>query len=213
MINNNYEVIYKHYEECYIKHGDNNLGVDWPNKNDLIKRYKLMLNIIIDKNKSNTILDFGAGCGGLYEYILDNSININYNALDISKIYCDRLEEKFKNINIYNIDILQDNIDLLPNFDYIIMNGVFTEKRDLSDEEMWNFLTNVLVKIIKKTNIGISFNVMTPNVDWKEPYLYYLSFDKITKFLKENISKNFNINQSYGLWEYTIYIYKNPIEI
>ncbi len=212
-MNNNYEVIYKHYEECFKKHGDNNLGVDWPNINDLIKRYKIMLNIIINKNVYNSLLDFGAGCGGLNEFILSNKLDIKYSALDISKIYCDKLKEKFKDINIYNIDILKNNIDIIPNFDYIVMNGVFTEKRNLSDNEMWDFLTNTIVKIFNKADIGICFNVMTPNVDWKDENLYYLSFDKITKFIKDNLSKNFIINQSYGLWEYTIYIYKNPIEI
>ena len=43
-----YEILYKHYEECFKKHGDNNLGVDWPNKNDLLTRYKIMLSIIKD---------------------------------------------------------------------------------------------------------------------------------------------------------------------
>ena len=33
-----YDVIYKHYERCLEKYGDNNLGVDWPNKEDVNKR-------------------------------------------------------------------------------------------------------------------------------------------------------------------------------
>lgn len=211
-MNNKYKTIYEHYEKCFIAHGDNHLGVDWPNENDLFKRYEVMLKIVNNKDNNNiSILDFGAGCGGLYEYILQNKINIKYSALDISEIYCKKIKEKFSEIEIYNVDILQDDINELSNFDYVIMNGVFTEKRNLSDDEMWNFLTNVILKINNKVNIGFGFNVMTPNVDWKDDKLYYLSFDKITKFLKDNISKNFIINQSYGLWEYTIYVYKNSI--
>ena len=35
-----------YYKECFDKHGDNHLGVNWPNKEDMIKRYKIGLYII-----------------------------------------------------------------------------------------------------------------------------------------------------------------------
>ena len=71
-----YKSIYKHYETCLIKHGDNHFGVDWPNYEDLITRYKIMLNIVnyFDKNIKYSVLDFGAGCGGLYDFIKSNKL-------------------------------------------------------------------------------------------------------------------------------------------
>ena len=205
-----YKNIYKHYEDCFAKYGDTCKGVDWPNYNDMILRYEIMLNIneYYKLNKFH-ILDFGAGTGNLYDHIkkIKNN-NIKYSALDISPIFCKTIEKKYDNINIYNIDIIKDNIDNLPVFDYILFNGVFTEKRNLSDDEMWDFLTNILIKIYPKVKYGISFNVMTPIVDWKDNKLFYLSFDKITQFIKKHFTKKFVINQSYGLWEYTVYILK-----
>ena len=55
---------------------------------------------------------------------------------------------------------------------------------------MWDFLTNVLLKIYPKVKYGISFNVMTPIVDWKDDKLFYLSFDKISRFIKIILVKN-----------------------
>lgn len=212
MDNEKYKEIYIHYENCFKKYGDNNLGVDWPNNEDAIKRYKIMLDIVNFFEKDNyNILDFGAGCGALYDYILKNNININYSALDISDKFCLQIKYKYPNVIVYNLDILKDNINNIPNFDFIILNGVFTEKRNLTDDEMWFFLTQIITKLYNLTNKGICFNIMTPIVDWKDDKLYYLSFDKLCKFLKEHISKNFIINQSYGLWEYTIYIFKEPL--
>lgn len=213
-MSNNYKNIYKHYETCFSKYGDTCKGLDWPNYKDMILRYKIMLDInnFYNLNKFS-ILDFGAGTGNLYEYINNiinkkNNYKIEYSALDISSIFCDTIKKKYDNINVYNIDIIKDNIDYLPIFDYIVLNGVFTEKRNLSEDEMWDFLTNILLKIYPKVKYGISFNVMTPIVDWKDDKLFYLSFDKISRFIKENFSKKFVINQSYGLWEYTVYILK-----
>ena len=207
-----YKNIYKHYEECLEKNGDNHLGVDWPNYDDTITRYKIMLDILkySNKNIKYSVLDFGAGCGGLYDFIKSNNYNnITYTALDISPKFCDIIKNKFNDINVLNIDILKNDID--HKYDFFILNGVFTEKRDLNDSEMWDFFTNILKKIWKKTNNGISFNVMTPIVDWKDDKLFYLSYDRLGKFLRENLSRNYIFNQSYGLWEYTVYVFKNPL--
>uniref|UniRef100_A0A6C0M1G4 Methyltransferase type 12 domain-containing protein n=1 Tax=viral metagenome TaxID=1070528 RepID=A0A6C0M1G4_9ZZZZ len=204
-----YKNIYKHYEKCLEENGDSHLGVDWPNYDDMIRRYKIMLNILkySNKNQNSSILDFGAGCGGMYDFIKSNNYNLNYTALDISQKFCNTIKKKFNDIDVLNIDILKQEIN--SNYDFIILNGVFTEKRDLNDTEMWDFFTNILKKLWKNTNIGISFNVMTPIVDWKDDKLFYLSYDILGKFLKENLSRNYIFNQSYGLWEYTVYVFKD----
>ena len=206
-----YQDIFKHYEQCLDKHGDSHLGVDWPNKKDALIRYKIMLDIIkyadVDTNKVSAILDFGAGCGGLLDYIQHNSINIKYSALDISSEFCSLIQKKHPNISVYQIDIIKDGTFKLPIFDYIICNGVFTEKRSLTDDEMWNFMTSIITKMFKHCKKGIAFNVMANIVDYREPHLFYLSLDKLTLFLKQELSRKYVINQSYGMWEYTVYLY------
>jgi cyclopropane fatty-acyl-phospholipid synthase-like methyltransferase len=204
-----YNVIYKHYENCFDKHGDSHLGVDWPNEDDVHKRFDVMLNIIKDNNKKVSILDFGCGCGHLLEYIQSNkNLNIEYSGLDISDKFYELCKKKFPDNNFYKIDILKEDIELLPKFDYIILNGVFTEKRNLSDEEMFSFFSKILKKIFNKTNVGIAFNVMCPIVDFKNDELFYLSYDKLGLFLKNNLSRNYIINNHYKLWEYTTFVYK-----
>jgi len=205
-----HEIISKHYERCFDKYGDNHKGVDWPNEEDLHTRYDVMLNIIKDVPKKDkvTILDFGCGCGHLLEYIQQKKINIEYSGLDISEKYVNYCKSKYPYHTFYKIDVLKEQIDELPNFDYIILNGVFTEKRELTEDEMFNFFTSVLKIIFNKTKIGLSFNVMCPIVDFKRSDLFYLSYDKLGIFLKEYLSRHYIINNNYKLWEYTTYVYK-----
>ena len=135
-----YKNIYKNYENCLQKFGTTNKGVDWPNEQDANRRYKIMLGLTKDKDIDTiSLLDFGAGCAHLNDYIVkEKLLNIKYSALDISKKFCSVIKTKYPNINIYNLDILnKDDFKLLPIFDFIVMNGVFTEKRDLSNEKMW----------------------------------------------------------------------------
>jgi len=198
--------IVEHYEECLRKHGDSHLGVDWPNEEDAKTRYKVMLNVIKNKDKECTILDFGCGCGHLFDFITDPKIK--YSGLDLSVEYINMFKNKYPDTDVYCIDILKEDIKDIPNFDYIILNGVFTERCGLSEDDMFNFIKKILIKLFNKTNIGIAFNIMTPLADWYDEKLFYLSFDKLTYFLKNKISKNLIINHNYNLWEYTVYVYK-----
>ena len=204
-----YKTIFKFYESCYDRFGDCPQGVDWPKIEDVDKRYNIMLNVIKDKNINTTLLDFGCGLSHLYEYIISNNIsNINYSGLDISEKFIEASRLKFPNIMYYNNDLLENNVDL-PQFDYIIMNGIFTEKRELTDQDMFTFLCQLISKVFSYTNIGMAFNVMSPVVDWCNDNLFYLSIDQILEYICRNLSRHVIIRHDYGLYEYTIYIYKD----
>ena len=89
------------------------------------------------------------------------------------------------------------------------MNGVFTEKRELSFEEMWLYFTELISLIYNKCNKGIAFNVMSKSVDWERDDLFHLSLDKLSGFLCKKITRNYIIRNDYGLYEYTVYLFKN----
>ena len=126
-----YTSIVKYYQDCLTKHGDSFKGVDWPNLEDALKRYSVMLDLIRMKNDLSqpvTLLDFGCGTAMLNEYITRQQIgNIIYSGLDISPEPVNISKKKFPDNDFYCVDIL-DEPDALPDFDYVIMNGVFTEK-------------------------------------------------------------------------------------
>lgn len=206
-----YNKIIKHYESCLEKYGDNHLGVDWPNLEDVFKRYKVMLDIVRfnQDNKPVTILDFGCGTAHLLEFIVKNKYEkISYSGLDISKKFIEVASKKHTNNSFYCLDIL-DAKNEIPNFDYIIMNGVFTEKRELSFDEMWEYFTNMLLVLYDKCNKGFSFNVMSKIVDWERDDLFHVSYDLLGDFLTNHINRNYVIRNDYGLYEYTVYVYKN----
>ena len=149
------------------------------------KTLELLLNVFLNEKKENEIV---------------------YSGLDINEKFYDHCIKKYPEVNFFLKDI---NInDEIPNFDYIVCNGTFTEKRDLSYEEMFDFMSNTLKTLWSKTNKGIAFNVMSKLVDWERDDLFHVSMDEIGLFLKNNLSKNFVIRNDYKLYEYTIYVYK-----
>lgn len=212
-----YAEIARHYETCFEKHGDTVQGVDWPNAEDANIRYGVMLDIIRfdprsrkrTDNEPITILDFGCGTSLLYEYICEYmSGQIQYSGLDYSKKFIEHSRHKYPQNKYYRMDVLEGT-ESLPVNDYVIINGVFTEKRDLSFDEMYRFFKAVILRLIPYAKKGMAFNVMSKQVDWERNDLFHLPFDKLAEFLTQEIGRDFIFRNDYQLYEYTTYIYTN----
>lgn len=202
--------IVSHYEDCLDKHGDTYLGVDWPNPDDAITRYRVMLDLVpaSQTTKRVSLLDFGCGASHLYDYILANQLNhIQYAGLDISEKFIRLSREKHPSTNYFCVDILNTRVQL-PIFDYVVLNGVFTEKRELAHDEMWEYFKQMISKIFGFTGGGLAFNVMSSHVDWERDDLFHLPMDKLAAFLVKDISRDFVIRNDYHLYEYTTYVYR-----
>ena len=96
----------------------------------------------------------------------------------------------------------------VPSCDYIVMNGVFTEKRGLTFDEMLAYFERTLSAVFAKAKMGIAFNVMSKHVDWERDDLFHLPFDTLARFLITSLTRNFVIRNDYGLYEYTTYVYR-----
>ena len=205
----NYYKIVQHYEDCLDKYGDTHKGVDWPNQDDASTRYRVMLDVIRESQSTKvSLLDFGCGTSHLKDYIHANHlVHIDYSGLDISEKFINLSKDKYPNTNYYCMDILYGSIQL-PRFDYVVLNGVFTEKRELSHDEMWNYFKQVILKVFEATQKGIAFNVMSSHVDWERDDLFHLPMDKLATFLTREVSRDFVIRNDYRLYEYTTYVYR-----
>jgi SAM-dependent methyltransferase len=204
-----YIEIVEHYESCLAKHGDTHLGVDWPKSQDAQTRYRVMLEVIRSLRPPVVkLLDFGCGASHLYEYILANDIGgIDYIGLDLSPKFVELSRKKFPKNRYICADILEDP-DAVPASEYIVMNGVFNEKRGLTFDEMLAYFERTLTAVFAKAQRGIAFNVMSKHLDWEREDLFHLPFDTLARFLIGALTRNFIIRNDYGLYEYTTYVYR-----
>jgi SAM-dependent methyltransferase len=205
-----YKKIVDHYEDCLDKHGDTHKGVDWPNLEDVQTRYKVMLDIAkfdMHPNTTPSVLDFGCGAGHMLSYMREQGMsNWKYVGLDLSEKFVALCKQKFPEQEFIQLDVLKEPYqgDVC---DYIVMNGVFTEKREMSFEEMLSYFEEMLVKVFPLCKRGIAFNTMSKAVDWERDDLFHLPMDVLMKFASKNLSRNVIMRNDYGLYEYTTYIY------
>ena len=205
-----YMQIVNHYEACLSKHGDTHLGVDWPNALDATVRYDVMLGVIRDTQRCISLLDFGCGAGHLLSHIQSRKLGqVSYTGIDISPKYIDLCKKKFVDgPKFMCVDILKNPPQTV--FDYVIANGVFTEKQDASFDDMFSYFRRMITVLFSMSAIGIAFNVMSKQVQWERDDLFHLSLGDVTDFIGAELSRHFVIRNDYGLYEYTVFLYKKP---
>lgn len=204
-----YKKIFQHYESCLEKHGDSHKGLDWPNVEGMITRYKVMSDVIKGEEPCN-LLDMGCGTGAFSNYLEMHKPQVEYSGADISQKFINLCKKKYPKLDFFCVDMLDaSQANQLVNYDYIVMNGIFTAKYDLSHEQMFDFLKKMLHSTFNKTVKGLAFNAMSKHVDWEREDLFHLPHDEIAKFItKELGTRNFIFRNDYGLYEYATYIYK-----
>ncbi len=207
-----YKVLQDHYEKRLNEFGPNSRGMDWPNPEDLEKRFKVLTGIINfseNGNTKKTILDLGCGVGLLVNFLKNNGLieNLNYYGVDISLKMIDAAKKLLSDFNFEVRDILKNPFSE-GKFDYVIMNGLLTEKQEMSQSQMIEFAQNIILNSYKSCSKGIAFNVMSSHVDWKRDDLFHWELDGVVEFMVKNCSRKIKIMMDYDLYEYTVHLYK-----
>jgi len=206
-----YEIV-RHYEECLLKHGASAKGMDWPNEHDLMKRFEVMLGVVRkDAVAPVSLLDLGCGAGLLIDHLIGKGIQNDYvyHGMDISEKMITAALARHAGYAFATRDIL---IDPLPpeSLDYVILNGVLTEKRTLTGEKMESYARSLIKAAFTSCRRGIAFNVMSTHVDWQRDDLFHWPLDSVAAFLVAECSRHIVVRMDYGLYEYTVYVYRKP---
>ena len=203
-----YEILKKHYEDCLARHGDTHLGVDWPKPDEARLRHEIMWGLLAS-HKPATLLDVGCGLSHFYEFLLETpgASQIQYSGLDISPEFVNLSKKKYPENEYFCVDLIQDP-NSMGTYDYLTLNGLFTQRRGMTPEAMRRFFERMLLAAFSKARVGLAFNVMSKQVDWEKEGSFHLSFDEVASFVTKNLSRKFVFRHDYGLYEFTTYVYR-----
>ena len=212
-MSNDWSALVTHYERCLARHGATPKGVDWPNVADLAVRFHTLLGLLdgAATEPRPVLLDLGCGAGLLLDYLkaTERLETVSYHGIDLSAAMVAAARARWPDRDIACRDIVQDP---LPDqsVDYVIMNGVLTEKLTLSHEAMAGIAKELIVAAFSAARVGVAFNVMNRHVEWQRPDLFHWGFDELSAFLCERVSRHYAFRSDYGLYEYTTFVWRAP---
>lgn len=193
------------YEERFKEHGDSYLSLGWTSPESTLTRYKVMLDVVElpDLNKVS-LLDWGCGLGHFYEYIQAFPLRrwVSYCGMDASSVFIRECQRKHRFVPFYELN------DELPICDYVIMNGLFTEKFDMPWQSFWDHAQTVILDGWAHTKMALAVNFMSTHLEYERGDLFHLPLDTLGDFLHNRLSREFRIRHDYKLWEYTVYVYR-----
>ena len=200
-------------EQDLDRYGDTYQGVGWTKSQkhaDL--RYRVMLELVRRPPTGRvTLLDVGCGASHLYDYMLAHGVSdIDYSGLDLSSKFLAMSSRKHPAVTYYHADLL-DEQTRVPSFDYVVLNGLFNYRGTASHDTMWTYMQALLRRVAQIARVGFAFNVMTKYLDWERDDLFHLPLDTMAAFISRDISRAFVVRHDYGLFEYTVYVYKESL--
>lgn len=204
----------KHYEESLKKHGDCSLGMDWPREKDNLRRFSVMAELfkgeVSSAGRRTKLLDFGCGTSHFYEFLQAKNLagQLAYTGIDIVPESIKISKSKFPDNRYLCLDILAST-KALGVHDYIVINGLFTQKRGMTESEMRSFLECVLSRLYPCFRKGLAFNTLSGQVDFKRRGSFHVDLNWAAKLFVSKFTRHFQVRHDYGLYENTFYLFKN----
>ncbi len=165
---------------------------------------------LFTSEQSFSVHDVGCGVGDFYGWLKQANHKlgqvIDYHGSDITSEYLDVAKRSYPEVSFQNLNIMLDPVK--KDFDYVILSGVFHQNGGVS-RKLW---TNYMEKLLQAAWIGakraIAFNVLTSDVDFFREGNFYVDLPQLQNFVTHNLSRFYQVDTSYPLFEATIFVYK-----
>src|SRR5712671_3919123 len=189
----------RHYSEQFSLHGPSSEGVDWgPDEARMFLRYDQMLKVVAYRDLVKpSLLDVGCGFGGLQRYAISKNIDLDYTGIDVAENMTDWAVVNVASGHFLHGDILDHEFN--RQFDYVVCNGILTQKLDIPALQMDQFAAQLIRKMFLLCRVGTAFNVMTTKVNYCSTNLYYRDPAEMLSWCLSEISPHVKLDHSYPL--------------
>jgi SAM-dependent methyltransferase len=202
------ETLGRYYTKCFADHGASARGVDWHDSDSLRLHYDKMLAVIRPDPRGQrvSLLDIGCGYGGLLDRAKERGLDIDYSGIDLVGEMAAHGQRRHPEARFARADIF--TFEPQRSFDYVVANGVLTEKLDVSIIEFGRFARRMIKRMFDLAGAGIAFNMMTSYVNYTAPNLYYQSPSDIISYCAAELSTKWIMDHGYEYYDFTMYVYR-----
>lgn len=204
-----------HYASVFAEHGATARGVDWGAEEDVSLRYDKMLAVLDgdhtalgeSEKRAVSMLDVGCGYGGLYKHAENRGTTLDYTGIDVVPEMIAHACATHSSATFECRDVF--DVPLTRTFDYVVCNGILTQKLKASIREMDEYAQSLITRLYSLCRRGAAFNVMTSKVNFTAPNLYYRSPVEMLAFCMSDLTDKIRLDHSYRLYDYTVYLFRS----
>lgn len=201
-----------HYAACFRDHGATVQGVDWGRDTDRhLASQRRMLHVLRNGETASpprpSLLDVGCGYGHLYATASALSIPLDYHGIDLCSSMIESARAKHPSATWHVGDLF--GFAKPQSFDYVVSNGVLTQKLDVSFPNMDRYARALVQTMFAACRCGIAFNLMTTRVNFTQPHLYYKNPIEFLAWCMEEVTPCVRLDHSYRAYDYTLYLYRD----
>ena len=190
------------YESRYIEMGYDVKTLGWGSLESQLLRFKVLSEI--GDLSETSVCDIGCGFGDFYPYLLQSFRNVDYTGVDLGEKLIEEAGRRYPKAQFIVCDILQAPLN--QTFDYVVCSGALNYRI----EDNKSYILEMLEMMFKLSTRGVAVNFLSSYVDYKSGKNYHLSPETAFK-MGQKLSRYVAIRHDYPLYEYTLYIYRNPI--
>lgn len=197
-----------HYRRSFGQFGTTSQGVDWgaSEENHLLRLSRLANVMGQPRDKPVSVLDVGCGFGALRQMLDAQGRSVDFTGIDLVDEMVDAASERWPADRWVCADFL--GWEPGRTFDFVIANGVLTQKLTVSHDEMDQYCTAIIRKMLSCADVAISFNVMTKHANYYADNLYYRDPGEMLDWCIKEFSPRVALDHSYGLYEFTVYVFR-----
>ena len=144
------QMLGEHYSRTFAAHGEKPQGVDWgPCPEDHLMRLERML-AVADLGIGGgtcgcpTLLDVGCGYGSLLGLIQERGQSFDYHGIDLCEAMIQAAKARFPGARWSVEDVLLWDPGI--KFDYVVCNGILTQKLGATIREMDEYAKDLITK-------------------------------------------------------------------
>ena len=189
------------YESRYHELGRDVRSLGWNTIDDQQLRFRVLSQIADLSNAS--VCDIGCGFADLLPFLRERFDDVTYTGVDVTPSFITEAKGRFPEASFHCLDILEG--PFTERADYFLLSGALNYR--VADNE--RLTCGMLEKMFSLANKGVAVNFLTSLVNFERPLNFH--HDPMVTFgWARQLTKWVTLRHDYPLWEFTLYLHKEP---
>ena len=182
-------------------------GADWKDQQSQHARFEQLAKVLRGA-KTGSLAELGCGWGAFADWAHKHALDLDYTGYDISDDMLAAANARFKNVPQVSFRAGARPTEAA---DFVIASGIFNVRFDISDAAWLSYVDRTIGDMAASARKGFAFNCLTGFSDFerKEARLFYPYPGEMFDRSLRRHGRHGVLLQDYGLYEFTILIWRN----